>query len=88
MMGIDELKTFLLTPIAQVGVIIGLAEIIKRLGMESRFIPLVDVGLGLISGIEIYSAGLGYPISEGVLIGVALGLEACGLFSGCKNLFQ
>lgn len=87
-MGIDELKTFLLTPIAQVGLIIGLAEIIKRLGLESRFIPLVDISLGLISGIEIYSVGLGYPISEGILIGFALGLEACGLFSGCKNLFK
>lgn len=87
-MSIDELINYLFTPLAQVGLIIGLAEIIKRLGLESRFIPLVDLVLGLISGIYVYSFGLGYGMLQGALIGIALGLEACGLFSGFKNLIQ
>lgn len=87
-MTIDEFTTYLFTPLAQVGLIIGLAEIIKRLGLESRFIPLVDLVLGLISGIVVYGFGLGCGMLQGALIGIALGLEACGLFSGCKNLIQ
>ena len=83
----EEFITYLLTPIAQVGIIIGLAEVVKRLGMETHLIPLFDVILGIIFGISVYGIGLGYGILKAVLIGIALGLEACGLFSGFKNLF-
>lgn len=87
-MDIDEFMTYLFTPIVQVALIIGLAEVVKRLGMETRFIPLFDVAIGLIGGIMIYGVNLGYGILRGALIGIALGLEACGLFSGCKNLLK
>lgn len=87
-MDIDEFMTYLFTPIVQVALIIGLAEVVKRLGMETRFIPLFDVAIGLIGGIMIYGVNLGYGILRGTLIGIALGLEACGLFSGCKNLLK
>lgn len=87
-MDIDEFMTYLFTPIVQVALIIGLAEVVKRLGMETRFIPLFDVAIGLIGGIMIYGMNLGYGILRGTLIGIALGLEACGLFSGCKNLLK
>lgn len=87
-MDIDEFMTYLFTPIVQVALIIGLAEVVKRLGMETRFIPLFDVAIGLIGGIIIYGVDLGYGILRGALIGIALGLEACGLFSGCKNLLK
>jgi len=87
-MDIDEFMTYLFTPIVQVALIVGLAEVVKRLGMETRFIPLFDVAIGLIGGIMIYGVNLGYGILRGALIGIALGLEACGLFSGCKNLLK
>lgn len=87
-MDIDEFMTYLFTPIVQVALIVGLAEVVKRLGMETRFIPLFDVAIGLIGGIMIYGVNLGYGILRGTLIGIALGLEACGLFSGCKNLLK
>lgn len=87
-MGIDDFMANLFTPIVQVAIIIGLAEVAKRIGMETRFIPLLDVTLGLIGGIMIYGVTLGYGILRGAVIGIALGLEACGLFSGCKNLFS
>jgi len=87
-MGIDDFMTNLFTPIVQVAIIIGLAEVAKRMGLETRFIPLLDVTLGLIGGIMIYGITLGYGILRGAVIGIALGLEACGLFSGCKNLFS
>ena len=57
-MDIKELMTYLFTPVAQVALIIGIAEIIKRMGMATKFIPLVDLGLGLISGIGVYTMSI------------------------------
>lgn len=87
-MGIAELNEYLYSPVAQVALIMGLAEIIKRMGLNTRWIPLVDVGLGLISGICLYGVALGYGIGNGIILGLALGLSACGLFSGIKNITQ
>lgn len=83
-----ELLLYLLTPVAQVALIIGIAEIVKRLGLPTRFIPLVDLFLGLISGIVVYGISKGYGMINGVMIGIAIGLSACGLFSGIKNLTE
>ena len=83
-----DLITYLLTPVAQVALIIGLAELVKKVGLETRWIPLVDVALGLMSGICIFGLLMGYGIAQGIVIGIALGLSACGLFSGIKNVAQ
>lgn len=77
----------LLTPASQVAIIIGLAEVAKRAGLDTRFIPLLDLILGLCSGIFVFGMMLGEGIGNGVVIGLALGLSACGLFSGIKNTF-
>jgi hypothetical protein len=87
-MEINELLTYLFTPVAQVAVIIGLAEIIKRAGLDKRYIPMVDIVLGLISGIFVYGYVLDYGIADGIILGIALGLSACGLFSGVKNTLE
>lgn len=87
-MDINELLTYLFTPVAQVAVIIGLAEITKRAGLDNRYIPMVDLVLGLISGIFVYGYILEYGIAEGIMLGIALGLSACGLFSGVKNTLE
>ena len=85
-MDINELIAYLLTPVAQVALIIGIAELIKKVGCPSRWIPLVDLGLGLLSGVLVYGVALGYGILNGVIVGIAVGLSACGLFSGIKNV--
>ena len=87
-MDIADLIKYLLTPVAQVLLIIGIAEMIKRLGVPAKFIPLIDLALGLVSGIGIYGLSMDYPIYQAVLVGIALGLSACGLFSGIKNVSQ
>lgn len=87
-MDINELLTYLLTPVAQVAVIMALAELVKRLGLDNRFIPLVDLALGVLSGVLIYVIYLGMHPIEGIVIGTALGLSACGLFSGVKNVSE
>ena len=87
-MDINELLTYLLTPVAQVALIMALAELVKRVGLDSRYIPLVDLGLGILSGVMIYTVYSGMQVIEGVVIGIALGLSACGLFSGVKNVSE
>lgn len=85
-MDVGQIIAYLLTPVVQVALIIGLAELIKGLGIEKRWIPLVDLGLGLASGIFIYGIAQGQGLLNGIVLGIALGLSACGLFSGFKNV--
>lgn len=85
-MGVQEVIATLLTPAAQVALIIALAQLIKEVGCPAKFIPVVDLVLGIISGILVYGLMLGYGIGQGLLLGIALGLSACGLFSGIKNI--
>ena len=85
-MAIEDLITYLLTPVAQVALIIGLAEIAKKVGLPKRWIPLLDLGLGIVSGVIVYGIALNYGIVNGILVGIAVGLSACGLFSGIKNV--
>lgn len=87
-MDINDLVTYLLTPIAQVALIMALAEVVKRIGLKSKWIPLVDLGLGIVAGLAVYTAHLGYTPIEGIVVGIACGLSACGLFSGVKNLIN
>lgn len=85
-MGVQEVIATLLTPVSQVALIIALAQLIKEIGFPAKFIPVVDLVLGIISGICVYGLMLGYGIGQGILLGIALGLSACGLFSGIKNV--
>lgn len=82
----QELIAMLLTPAAQVALIIAIAQLIKEVGLPSKFIPVVDLVLGIISGICVYGLIDGMGIGYGFIIGIALGLSACGLFSGIKNI--
>lgn len=84
-MDINELMDYLFTPLSQIGLIIGLSEVIKQFGINSKFIPLIDLSLGVIIGICVYTIGMGYGLLKGTLLGIALGLQSCGLFSGFKN---
>ena len=87
-MTFDELLTFVLSPAAQIALIIGLAELAKKTGLPARWVPLLDLALGLLSGILVFGVLLGKGIALGIPVGIALGLSACGLFSGVKNVVQ
>jgi hypothetical protein len=71
-----------------VAIIVGLAELIKQTGLDKRWIPLFDLSLGIGIGIVIYGIAKGYGIIDGIVLGTALGLSACGLFSGIKNFIK
>lgn len=82
----QEIITMLLMPTSQVALIMALAQLIKQVGFPTKYIPIIDLVLGLISGICVYGIIQQMGIAYGILIGIALGLAACGLFSGIKNI--
>lgn len=83
-----DLITQLITPTGQIALIMALAELCKQLGFNKRWIPIIDVILGLISGLGVFYLLLHYSVPESIILGLALGLSACGLFSGVKNITQ
>ena len=88
-MNTQDLITYLLTPVGQVALVMGLAEVIKRLGLVNiKYIPIIDICLGVISGAIVYGYTLKLGYVNGVMVGLAIGLSACGLFSGIKNVVE
>lgn len=85
---IDDLIAYIFTPFAQVALIIGIAEVAKRLGLPKRWIPLFDVILGMLTGVLAFGVVLEYGVFQGLYVGIAVGLAACGLFSGIKNTIE
>lgn len=71
--------------IALLPVIIGLVELLKRLGLPEKFAALASLILGVACGF-IYIAPSN-P-AQAALAGVVLGLSACGLYSGTKNTIE
>jgi hypothetical protein len=43
---------------------------------------------GLVGGILVYFVEFKYDFVQSVMIGLAIGLSACGLFSGIKNIAE
>lgn len=70
--------------VALVPLIVGVIEVFKRVGLPAKFSPLVAMFLGITLGI-LY---LDVAMKEGVIIGLALGLSASGLYSGTKNMIE
>lgn len=70
--------------IPAVALIIGISEILKKLGFNAKFIPIVNLFLGLGAGIALNMNDL----KMGVFVGLAVGLSASGLYSGTKNISQ
>lgn len=81
----SEFIDIFITPTIQISLIVGLAEVFKRIGLEPQWVPAIDVLLGLLISFFMYDNN---RISERIVIGICLGLEACGLFSGIKNMFK
>lgn len=68
--------------LAIVPIIVGLVEVMKRLGLPSRWAPLAAVVLGILGGFFFLSPG---DARQAVLAGLAAGLAAVGLDSGSRT---
>lgn len=65
--------------IGLVPLIVGIALVINKLGLPKRWVPLLDLILGLLLGVAYLSDG---DIKKGILIGLWLGLAATGMNQG------
>ncbi|MBV9278615.1 MAG: hypothetical protein JOZ41_00895 [Chloroflexi bacterium] len=70
--------------IVAVPAILGLVQVLKDAGLPDRFAPLTAVLLGIAAGAGQASAAH-TDILSGAIAGLALGLSACGLYSGASN---
>lgn len=70
--------------IAIIPLLIGLLEVIKKLGINEKYMPIFSVVLGLVIGLVFLSS----DIKEGIIIGIYIGLSAVGLYSGTKNTME
>ena len=61
--------------------IMGIAEMLKGLGFNAKFLPIVNLMLGLAAGIILNQN----DVLKGIFTGLAVGLSASGLYSGVKN---
>ena len=71
--------------IALIPCIIGLGTLFIQIGFPKKFVPLINLALGVASGIVfLYPADL----KSGIVVGVFIGLSASGLYSGVKNVAE
>jgi L-cystine uptake protein TcyP (sodium:dicarboxylate symporter family) len=71
--------------VAIIPIIVGVVELLKQLGLPTKFSALVAAILGIVIGIVYVAPG---DILRGVLVGLSLGLAASGLYSGVKNTVE
>lgn len=71
--------------IALVPVIVALVGVIRTAGLPARWLPLVAVALGLVSGFVYIAPD---DPQKAALSGIVMGLSAIGAWSGTKNTFQ
>lgn len=68
----------IITDAATIAVVVGLVQVIKNLGVSSRYAPLCSVVLGVLGALLVPEASLGLTVFHGLV----LGLSASGLYSG------
>jgi hypothetical protein len=71
------------TDVLLIPIIIAIAEMLKKTGFNPKFIPVVNIVLGLIGGVIYLYPG---DIKAGILKGLIMGLAASGFYSGYKNI--
>lgn len=62
-------------------VIVGLGQLYKKVDFPVKYLPLVNIVLGLLAGFFIADVG---TVQESVMTGLMLGLGASGLFDVSK----
>ena len=71
--------------VAIIPLIIGVTELVKKLGLPNKFAALLSAVLGVLIGL-VYVAP--ENPSKGILVGLSMGLAASGLYSGTKNTVE
>lgn len=68
--------------VALIPATMGLVEVAKSAGLPSKYAPIVSLGIGTALGVATSLDNM----SKGIIVGIAIGLSASGLYSGTKAL--
>ncbi|EEK70047.1 hypothetical protein ABH963_003824 [Bacillus sp. RC55] len=63
-----------------IGVVVGLSQIAKTTGLQTKYIPLFNLSLGIMLGVLFLSEDIKMNIFQGMIIG----LSASGIFDHTK----
>ncbi|MEC3196976.1 holin [Bacillus cereus] len=61
---------------AMIGVVVGISQIVKTTGLQTKYIPLFNLTLGITLGVLFLSQDIKVNLFQGMIIG----LSASGLF--------
>lgn len=65
---------------AMIGVVVGISQIVKTMGLQTKYIPLFNLTLGITLGVLFLSQDIKVNLFQGMIIG----LSASGLFDHTK----
>ncbi|PFD11045.1 holin [Bacillus cereus] len=65
---------------AMIGVVVGISQIAKTTGLQTKYIPLFNLTLGIMLGVLFLSQDIKMNLFQGMIIG----LSASGLFDHTK----
>lgn len=68
--------------VALIPATMGLVEVAKSAGLPGKYAPIVSLAIGTCLGIATSLDDIG----KGIIVGIAIGLSASGLYSGTKAL--
>ncbi|QWS00223.1 holin [Bacillus cereus] len=63
-----------------IAVVVGLSQIGKTIGLQTKYVPLLNLTLGIVLGVLF----LGGDIKTNVFQGIIIGISASGLFDHTK----
>lgn len=65
-----------------IAVLIGVSQVAKKLGLPTKYVPLMNLLLGIVCGFYAIDA----PVFEQIITGAIIGLSASGLYDQKKVL--
>ena len=75
----------LVSGVGGVGLIMGLIQVFKQLGLPRKLAPVAAIALGLAFSLGFHLYGH-HEVYESIIIGLAMGLTSVGAYSGTKNV--
>jgi len=79
-----DFSTFEISGIFIIPLLNGIAEVLKKLGVPTKYIPIINVIIGVAIGVFFNWGNLLY----GILSGITIGLTASGLYDTVKYAKQ
>ncbi|MGM2417460.1 holin [Bacillus cereus group sp. BceL062] len=63
-----------------IGIVVGLSQIAKTIGLQTKYVPLLNLTLGIVLGVLFLDGDIKTNVFQGIIIG----LSASGLFDHTK----